>query len=265
MSSEKRTRTDTEPATAADEPETLESLRAERDALRVRMNEIFSAENENKINERAEMLKRLVSNLIPAHMHREGRFVIRIARAPVQYGEKHEEGRVLAQVDFTYENYGGTNVIDGDYAMWLAIDKITPARDLLRVHWKTPRNSRKDLPLDTYDLDAFEQRFQNDMCDSAAFSRRPVFPYILLAMLRYNDNVFKNVDIGSARRVRNGENLLLHRLFPAVYVTDLSRYLHHIPAFLRYLMPIDVALAIDPSDERMCRSFSLFFDCFLIV
>lgn len=261
MSSEKRARADTESATATtDEPETIESLRAERDALRVRMNELFSAENENKINERAEMLKRLVSNLIPAHMQREGRFVIRIARAPVQYDEKHEAGRVLARIDFTYENYGGTNVIDGDYAMWIAIDKITPARDLLRVHWKTPGNSRKDLSLDTYDLNAFELRFQNDMCDSAAFSRRPVFPYILLAMLRYNANVFKNIDSACALRVRNGENSLLHRLFPADDAAYSRIHLHHIPAFLHYLMPIDFALYIDPNDERMCKSFSLFLD-----
>lgn len=259
MASSKRDRADME--STADEPETIESLRAERDALRVRINEIFSAENESKINERAEMLKAMVGNLIPEYMHREGRFVIHIARAPVQYGgEKHEEGRVLAQIDFTYENYGGTNVIDGDYAIWIAVDKITPARDLLHVYWKTPGCSRKNIQLDTYDLNTFEQRFQNDMCDSAAFSRRPVFPYILLAMLRYNANVFKNSDNACAVRVRNGENLLLHRLFPAADRPHAKIHLHHIPAFLRYLMPVDFALAIDPADEHMCKSFSLFFD-----
>lgn len=271
--------------TAADDDEvstrSAASLLAENDRLKTELAALRSEKAAHTQRGRDAMFVRMVEKLIPTELTRDGTYTIEKATVhgdfakvrqllDSRFDDCHREE--LARVVFSVEEKNSVSSLRVNmirqYSCWLTLDVADePSLTFHYVAGTMPIGGRHyvvSITRNGQDLDAFEETFcrlmhENTSSYIPAFSTRPAWAYILLAMLTYNEHVFDDA-YSMHRRVREdtadgAAADILETFASTLFGTKPSQPWEMIPKYLVRLMPREFALSINGLSDEVCRQF----------
>lgn len=262
------------------------SLLAENMRLKAKLAALRTENAAHSQRARDAMLVRMVDKLIPVELKCGGTYQIEKACIHDDFVKIYRRSNnsslhscrnvELARVVFTFEERNPNDTIAAitktsskRYACWLMLEvSATPSLTFHYVEETTPASEITyvvSITLNGQDLDSFERVFhrlihENTPSYIRAFSTRPVWAYILLAMLTYNEHVFDDANDCLYKRVRKdtADGAVAGILEPfasTLFVTNPSQPWEMIPRYLVRLMPREFALSINGQSEEDCIEF----------